>query len=104
VNETVQEHEVKLAIRALAQRVMDAIAERQQAEAALIVRYQHIVRKTADTVKVAGESLPSERDAVGRDERIETAGKFLRMVQRSDGDYEATVTHALARFADLMER
>ena len=104
MNETVQEHEMKLAILALAQRVMDAIAERQQAEADLIARYQHIVRKTADTVKVGGESLPIERDAVGLDERVETAGKFLRMVQRSDGDYEATVTHALARFADLMER
>ena len=104
MNETVQEHEMKLAILALAQRVMDAIAERQQAEADLIARYQHIVRKTPDTVKVGGESLPIERDSVGLEERVEIAGKFLRMVQRSDGDYEATVTDALARFAELMER
>ena len=37
-------------------------------------------------------------------DRVETAGKFLRMVQRSDGDYEATITQALSSFADLMER
>ena len=38
------------------------------------------------------------------DERVEIAGKFLRMVQRTDTDYEATITEALARFAELMER
>ena len=83
---------------------MDAIAERQQAEADLIGRYQDVVRKDAYTVDVGGESLPIEREAVEIDERVETAGKFLRMVQRSDGDYDATITQALASFADLMER
>jgi dihydropteroate synthase len=95
---------MKLAILALAVKVMDAIAERRQAEADLIARYQDVVRKTADTVEVGGESLLIERDAVTLEERIETAAKFLRMVQRSDTDYEATVTDALGRFADLMER
>jgi hypothetical protein len=99
-----QDNEMKLAILSLARRVMDAIAERQQAEADLIGRYQDVVRKDAYTVEVGGESLPIERDAVEIDERVETAGKFLRMVQRSDGDYEATITQALASFADLMER
>jgi hypothetical protein len=55
-------------------------------------------------VDVGGESLPIERETVEIDERVETAGKFLRMVQRSDGDYEATISQALASFADLMER
>jgi hypothetical protein len=95
---------MKLAILALARQVMDAISERQQAEADLIGRYQDVVRKDAFTVEVGGEALPIEREAVEIDERVETAGKFLRMVQRSDGDYEATITHALASFADVMER
>jgi hypothetical protein len=95
---------MKLAILALARRVMDAIAERQQAEADIIGRYQDVVRKDAHTVEVGGESLPIERETVEIDERVETAGKFLRMVQRSDGDYEATITQALASFAELMER
>ena len=99
-----QDNEMKLAILALARQVMDAISERQQAEADLIGRYQDVVRKDAYTVEVGGESLPIEREAVEIDERVETAGKFLRMVQRSDGDYEATITQALASFADVMER
>ena len=100
----VQDNEMKLAILALAQRVMDAIAERQRDESDLIGRYQDAVHKTAETVDVGGEALPIERDALGLDERVETAGKFLRMVQRRDSDYEATITDALSRFADLMER
>jgi ABC-type nitrate/sulfonate/bicarbonate transport system substrate-binding protein len=103
VNDVALDHEMKLAILALASRVMDAIAERQQAEADLVGRYQDVVSTTTDTVKVGGESLAIERDAVALDERVETAAKFLRMVERSDGDYETTVTDALARFADLME-
>lgn len=95
---------MKLAILAVAVQVMDAITERQKAEADLVARYQDVVGKTAEMVEVGGESLLIERDAVGLEERIETAGKFLRMVQRSDTDYEATVTAALARFAELMER
>jgi hypothetical protein len=98
-----QDNEMKLAILALAHQVMDAIEERRKAEADLIGRYQDVVRKDAYTVEVAGESLPIEREASGLDERVETAGKFLRMVQRSDGDYESTITQALASFADLME-
>jgi hypothetical protein len=104
VGETVQDHEMKLAILELAERAMAAIVERKQAEADLVALYQNSIRKTAETVEVGGEPLPIERDAVAFDERVETAGKFLRMVQRSDGDYEATLTAALARFADLMER
>jgi hypothetical protein len=104
VETVAQDNEMKLAILGLARRVMDAIAERQQAEADLIGRYQDVVRKDAYTVEVGGESLPIERDAVEIDERVEIAGKFLRMVQRSDGDYEAAITQSLARFADLMER
>ena len=50
----------------------------------------------------AGDAI--ERDAVAIDARVETASKFLRMVQRTDGDYEATIALALARFASLMER
>jgi hypothetical protein len=103
VNDVALDHEMKLAILALAARVMDAIAERRQAEADLIGRYQDVVSTTHDTVRVGGESLAIDRDAVGLDERVETASKFLRMVERSDGDYETTVTDALARFADLME-
>lgn len=99
-----QDNEMKLAILSLARQVMDAIEERQQAEADLIGRYQDVVRKDAYTVEVGGESLPIEREAVEIDQRVETAGKFLRMVQRSDGDYEATITQALSSFADLMER
>ena len=99
-----QDHEMKIAILALATRVMDAIEERSQAEANLVDRYHEVVRKTADTVEVGGESLSIERDAVSIDERVEIAGKFLRMVQRTDTDYETTITEALARFADLMER
>ena len=99
-----QENEMKHAILALARQVMDAIAERQQAEADLISRYQDAVRKDAYTVEVGGESLPIERESVEIDERVETAGKFLRMVQRSDGDYDAIITQSLASFADLMER
>jgi hypothetical protein len=99
-----QDNEMKLALLALARQVMDAIAERQQAEADLVGRYQDVVRKDAYTVDVGGESLPIERAAVEVDERVETAGKFLRMVRRSDGDYEATITQALSSFADLMER
>jgi hypothetical protein len=99
-----QDNEMKVAILALAVQVMDAIAERQQAEADLISRYQDVVRKDAYSVDVGGESLPIERAAVEVDDRVETAGKFLRMVRRSDGDYEATITQALSSFADLMER
>jgi hypothetical protein len=99
-----QDNEMKLALLALARQVMDAIAERQRAEADLISRYQDVVHKDAYTVEVGGESLPIEREAVEIDDRVETAGKFLRMVQRSDGDYDATITQALASFADLMER
>jgi hypothetical protein len=104
VNQVTQSHEMKIAILALATRVMDAIEERSKAEAALVAPYHEVVRKTADTVQVGGESLSIERDSVSIDERVEIAGKFLRMVQRTDGDYEATITEALARFADLMER
>jgi hypothetical protein len=99
-----QDNEMKLALLALARQVMDAIAERQQAEADLVGRYQDVVRKDAYTVDVGGESLPIERAAVEVDDRVETAGKFLRMVQRSDGDYDSTITQALSSFADLMER
>jgi hypothetical protein len=99
-----QDNEMKVAILALAVQVMDAIAERHQAEADLIGRYQDVVRKDAYSVDVGGESLPIERAAVEVDDRVETAGKFLRMVRRSDGDYEATITQALSSFADLMER
>jgi hypothetical protein len=99
-----QDNEMKLAILALARHVMDAIGERQQAEADLVGRYQDVVRKDAYSVEVGGESLPIEREPVALDERVETAGKFLRMVQRNDGDYEATITQALASYADLMER
>ena len=95
---------MKLAILALAHRVMDAIDERRQAEADLVGRYTDVISTTADTVEVGGESLEIERDALGLDDRVETASKFLRMVQRSDSDYETTITDALARFADLMER
>ena len=95
---------MKLAILALASRVMDAIAERKQAEADLVTRYHDVLRKDADTVQVGGESLAIERDAATLDARVETASKFLRMVQRTDGDYEATIALALARFASLMER
>ena len=104
MNKVTQDHEMKIAILELATRVMDAISERSQAEADLVARYHDVVSKTADTVEVGGESLTIERDAVAMDERVEVAGKFLRMVQRTDGDYEATITDALARFADLMER
>jgi hypothetical protein len=104
MNEVALDHEMKLAILELARRVMAAIGERQQAEADLVARYQDVVHTTADTVEVGGESVAIERDAVGLDERVETASKFLRMVERSDGDYETTITDALARFADLMER
>ncbi len=99
-----QDLEMKIAILTLAGRVMDAIAERQQAEGDLIDRYRDVIRKTSDTVDVGGESLDIQRDAVALDERVELAGKFLRTVQRSDGDYEATITQALGRFANLMER
>ena len=99
-----QDLEMKIAILTLASRVMDAIADRNQAEADLIIRYQDVVRKTADTVEVGGESLAINRDAVAIDERVALAGKFLRMVQRNDSDYEVTITQALARFASLMER
>jgi hypothetical protein len=95
---------MKIAILTLASQVMDAIAERNQAESDLIVRYQDVVRKTADTVEVGGESLAIKRDAVAIAERVELAGKFLRMVQRNDRDYETTISQALARFANLMER
>ena len=57
VNLVTQEHEMKIAILTLATRVMDAIEERAQAEADLVARYHHVVRKTADTVEVGGESL-----------------------------------------------
>ena len=99
-----QDLEMKIAILTLASRVMDAIAERQQGEADLIARYHDVIRKTADTVDVGGESVAIERDAVALDERVEMASRFLRMVQRSDVDYETTITQALARFASLMER
>src|SRR2546423_8058692 len=99
-----EDHEMRLAILVLARRVMDAIVERQQAEADLIGRYRDAVHKTAETVEVGGERLPIERDAVALDQRDETAGEFLRMVQRRDSDYEATITEALSRFADLIER
>src|SRR5439155_12322049 len=95
VSKTVQDNELKLAILALGQRVMDAIAERQRDEADLIGRYRDAVRKITETVEVGGEALPIERDVVGLDERVEIAGKFLRMVQRRDSDYEATITGAL---------
>jgi len=104
VSQVTQDHEMKIAILALATQVMDAIEERSKAEADLVSRYHDVVRKTADTVQVGGESLSIERDAVAIDERVEIAGKFLRMVQRTDTDYEATISDALARFADLMER
>jgi len=104
VNDVALDREMKLAILELARRVMAAIGERQQAEADLVARYKDVVHTTADTVKVGGESVAIERDTVGLDERVETASKFLRMVERSDGDYEMTITDALARFADLMER
>ena len=104
VRKVALDNETKLAILVLASRVMDAIAERQHAEADLIGRYQDVVHKDAYTVEVGGESLPIEREAVSLDDRVETAGKFLRMVQRSDSDYEATVAQALASFAELMER
>jgi hypothetical protein len=103
VTQMTQDHEMKIAILALATRVMDAIEERSQAEADLVTRYHDVVRKTTDTVEVGGESLSIERDAVAMDERVEIAGKFLRMVQRTDTDYEATISDALARFAELME-
>lgn len=99
-----QDHEMKIAILELASRVMEAIEERGQAEADLVARYHDILRKTADTVEVGGEAVSIERDAVAIDERVEIAGKFLRMVQRNDTDYEATISDALARFAELMER
>ena len=104
MSEANQDHEMKIAILALASRVMDAIEERKQAEADLVSRYHDVLRKSADIVDVGGESLTIERDVMTLDDRVETAGKFLRMVQRTDGDYEATITQALARFADLMER
>ncbi len=103
VTQMTQDHEMKIAILTLATQVMDAIEERSKAEADLVARYHDVVRKTADTVDVGGESLAIERDAVAIDERVEIAGKFLRMVQRTDTDYEATITDALARFAELME-
>jgi hypothetical protein len=96
--------EMKIAILTLASRVMDGIAERQRGEADLIARYRDVIRKNADTVDVGGESVAIERDAVALDERVEMASRFLRMVQRSDVDYETTITRALARFASLMER
>jgi hypothetical protein len=55
-------------------------------------------------VDVGGESLAIERDAVALDERVEIAGKFLRTVQHRDADYDATISDALSRFADLIER
>ena len=99
-----QDLEMKIAILSLASQVMDAIAERQRTEADLISRYHDAVRKDADTVDVGGEKVAIERDAVAIDDRVELAGKFLRMVQRTDVDYETTIAHALARFASLMER
>jgi hypothetical protein len=99
-----EDHEMKLAILALAQRVMGAIVERQQAEADIVACYRDAVHKTAETVEVGGESLPIERDAVALEQRVATAGEFLRMVQRRDYDYDATITDALSRFADLIER
>ena len=104
VSEVSQDLEMKIAILALASRVMDAIAERNQAEADLIIRYRDVVRKNADTVQVGGEAVEIERDAEAIDDRVALAGKFLRMVQRNDSDYEVTITQALARFASLMER
>jgi hypothetical protein len=95
---------MKLAILALARRVMDAIVERQQAEADIIARYRDAVHRTAETVEVGGERLPIERDAVALDERVEMAGKFLRTIQHRDSDYDTTITGALSRFADLIER
>ena len=101
---TTQDHEMKLAILVLAHRVMDAIVERKAAEAEIIARYRDSVLKTAETVEVGGEQLPIERDAVALDQRVEVAGEFLRMVKRRDYEYEETITDALSRFADLLER
>jgi hypothetical protein len=99
-----EDREIRIAILMLARQVMNAIVERQQAEADLIGRYRDAVHTTAETVEVGGESLAIERDSVALAQRVETAGEFLRVVQRRDDDYEATITKALSRFADVIER
>src|SRR5439155_1205414 len=64
VSKTVQDNELKLAILALGQRVMDAIAERQRDEADLIGRYRDAVRKITETVEEVGLVPLALRDRV----------------------------------------